>query len=91
MFGQKKKSFFGRLQEKIEDVIRMRPEIDEEMMEELEEVLISSDVGMDTTFKIIEQLRGDIKKQNIRDSEGVKACIKEIIKNLIDKGQAHHH
>ncbi|MDD4583484.1 MAG: signal recognition particle-docking protein FtsY [Eubacteriales bacterium] len=89
MFGQKKKSFFGRLQEKIEDVIRMRPEIDEEMMEELEEVLISSDVGMDTTFKIIGQLREDIKKQNIRDSEGVKACIKEIIKNLIDKGQAH--
>lgn len=89
MFGQKKKSFFGRLQEKIEDVIRMRPEIDEEMMEELEEVLISSDVGMDTTFTIIEQLREDIKKQNIRDSEGVKACIKEIIKNLIDKGQAH--
>ncbi|MDD2216357.1 MAG: signal recognition particle-docking protein FtsY [Eubacteriales bacterium] len=89
MFGQKKKSFFGRLQEKIEDVIRMRPEIDEEMMEELEEVLISSDVGMDTTFKIIGQLREDIKKQNIRDSEDVKACIKKIIKNLIDKGQAH--
>jgi hypothetical protein len=35
---KKKKSFFGRLQEKIEDVIFMRPEIDEEMIEELEEV-----------------------------------------------------
>ena len=65
-----KKSFFGRLQEKIEDVIFMRPEIDEEMLEELEEVLITSDIGMDTTMKITGKLREDIKKLNIRDPEG---------------------
>ncbi len=90
MFEQKKKSFFGRLQEKIEDVIKMRPEIDEEMMEELEEVLIASDIGMDTTFKITAKLREDIKTKNIRDSEGVKERIKEIICELIDKGEAHN-
>lgn len=88
MFG-KKKSFFGRLQEKIESVILMRPEIDEEMMEDLEEALITSDIGIDTTQKIIEQLRTDIKKMNIREPEGVKDQIKNIVKGLIDKGDYH--
>lgn len=84
-----KKSFFGRLQEKIENVILMRPEIDEEMMEELEEVLITSDIGMDTTMKITEKLRGDIKRLRISDPEGVKQQIKVIVKDLIDKGDKH--
>lgn len=89
MFEQKKKNFFGRLQEKIEDVILMRPDIDEEMMEELEEVLISADIGLDTTFKITKQLREDIKTKNLRGAEAVKADIKEIILTLIDKGGDH--
>lgn len=84
-----KKSFFGRLQEKIEDVIFMRPEIDEDMLDELEEALITSDIGMDTTMKIIGRLREDIKKLNIRDPEGVKTQIKTIVRELIDKGEAH--
>jgi len=84
-----KKSFFGKLQEKIEDVIFMRPEIDEEMLEELEEVLITSDIGMEKTIKIIGQIREDIKKIKIGDTEGVKVQIKAIVKELIDKGDEH--
>ena len=86
---QKKKSFFGRLQEKIEDVILMRPEVDEDMLEELEEALITSDIGMDTTEKIIRRLRDDVKRMNIRQPEGVKGQIKYIISELMDKGEAH--
>lgn len=86
---QKKKSFFGRLQEKIEDVILMRPEVDEDMLEELEEALITSDIGMDTTEKIIQRLRDDVKRMNIRQPEGVKAQIKNIISELMDKEEAH--
>ena len=44
--GDEKKSFFGKLQQKIQDVILMRPEIDEETFDELEEALITSDIGM---------------------------------------------
>ena len=51
LFGEKK-SFFGRLSEKISDVIMMRAEVDEDLMDELEEVLITSDIGMDTTVSI---------------------------------------
>ena len=62
-FGEKK-SFFTRLKEgltktkdemvsKIEDVIFQRPAIDEDMLEELEEALILSDIGMDTTEKLM--------------------------------------
>ncbi|MDD2190688.1 MAG: signal recognition particle-docking protein FtsY [Eubacteriales bacterium] len=84
-----KKSFFGRLQERIEDVILMRPEIDEDMLDELEEILITSDIGMDTTMKITGKLREDIKHLKIRDPEGVKDQIKKIIRELIDKGEKH--
>lgn len=89
MFERKKKSFFGRLQEKIEDVILMRPEIDEEMMEDLEEALITSDIGMDTTINIINQLREDIKKQKLREPEMVKERIRTIIREILDKGEEH--
>ena len=94
-FGEKK-SFFTRLKEgltktkdemvsKIEDVIFQRPAIDEDMLEELEEALILSDIGMDTTEKIIEQLRSDIKTEKLDTPEAVKAQIEKIISDLITK------
>lgn len=89
MFEPKKKNLFEKLQSKIEDVILMRPEVDEEMMEDLEEALITSDIGMDTAEKIMEGLREDIKKKRISDGAGVKERIKEIVQGLVDKGEAH--
>ena len=94
-FGEKK-SFFGRLKEgltktkdnmvgKIEDVIFQRPEIDEDMMEELEETLILSDIGMETTGKIIDRLRRDIKAEKLDTPEKVMKQIKKIISELIAK------
>ena len=94
-FGEKK-SFFTRLKEgltktkdemvsKIEDVIFQRPAIDEDMLEELEEALILSDIGMDTTEKFIEQLRSDIKTEKLDTPEAVKAQIEKIISDLITK------
>lgn len=87
-FGMKK-SFFGRLQEKIENVIFMKVEVNEEMIDELEEALITSDIGMDTTMKITAQLRKDISDMGIKDPNVVKTQIKKIIGRLIDKGDAH--
>ncbi|MCR5482631.1 MAG: signal recognition particle-docking protein FtsY [Clostridia bacterium] len=86
-FAPKKKGFFGRLSERITDAIMSRPAIDEELMEELEEILITSDIGMDTTMKIVEKLREDIKRDNIATPDGVKEQIKKIVSELVDKGE----
>jgi fused signal recognition particle receptor len=84
---KEKKSFFGRLSEKISDVIMMRAEVDEDLMDELEEILITSDIGMDTTMHIMEQLRTKIKNENITAPDRVKDALKEIMTGLVDKGE----
>lgn len=88
-FGKKKKGFFGRLSERIGDVILARPAIDEDLLDELEEILITSDIGMETTMHIIEQLRGDIKSEYLREPEQVKDHLKKIMEGLVDKGDRH--
>lgn len=77
------------MSERIGDVILSRPSIDEELLEDLEEVLITSDIGMETTMHIIEQLRSDIKSNYLRDPEQVKGQLKKIIAQLMDKGERH--
>jgi len=81
-----KKSFFGRLSEKISDVVMLRSAVDEDLMDELEEVLITSDIGMDTTMHIMEELRSTIKNKNITSPEGVTDALKEIMIKIVDKG-----
>lgn len=88
--GDEKKSFFGKLQQKIQDVILMRPEIDEETFDELEEALITSDIGMETTMRITGRLRQDIKKMKLHEPKEVQERLKEIIKELINKGEEAH-
>lgn len=88
-FGKKKKGFFGRLSERIGDVILARPAIDEDLLDELEEILITSDIGMETTMHIIEQLRSDIKSEYLREPEQVKDHLKKIMEGLVDKGDRH--
>jgi fused signal recognition particle receptor len=84
-----KKSFFGRLQEKIEDVIFMRPAVDEEMLDALEEALITSDIGMDTTMRVIEELRAAVKTERVSGPAQVKEQIAKIVEKLLDKGERH--
>ena len=89
MAHEQKKSFFGRMSERITDALLSRPQIDEDFMDELEEILITSDIGMDTTVKITERLRGDIKSLGLADADSVKGRLKKIVEELIDKGGTH--
>lgn len=85
---KEKKSFFGRLSEKISDVIMARGEVDEELMGELEEVLITSDIGMDTTVKIMDKLRDFVKEEYVTKPENVKKGLQKIMTLMVDKGKA---
>ncbi|MDD6920444.1 MAG: signal recognition particle-docking protein FtsY [Eubacteriales bacterium] len=84
---REKKGFFGRLSEKIGDVFMGRASIDEDLFDELEEILIMSDIGMNTTMDIISKLRVEVKNNNIQDSDKVKEKLKEIMVAAIDKGE----
>lgn len=70
--------------EKMNNVFSNFRKVDEDLLEELEEVLIMSDVGVDTSVKIINNLRNRIKKEKIEDEEGVKQALREEIKQVFD-------
>ena len=71
-------------EEKMNNVFSKFRKVDEELLEELEEALIMSDVGVETSTKIIAGLRDKIKKQNIQDEEGVRQALREEIQNVLD-------
>lgn len=89
-FFEKLKNGLGKtkssINEKINNVFSVFRKVDEELLEELEEVLIMSDIGMETSVKIIGELRDKIKKEKIEDEEAVKKALKEIMKDLLDVG-----
>lgn len=87
-FGSEKKSIFGKLSEKISDAIMGKSEVNEEMMDDLEEVLITSDMGMETTMHIMEKLRDIVATDGIKKPGTVKVVLKKILTNLVDKGDA---
>ena len=82
-----KKSFFGRLSEKIADAVMARAEVDEDLMDELEEILITSDIGMDTTMNVMSGLRERIKNDYITSPDGVTRALKAILTEVVDKGE----
>ncbi|MBS4879085.1 MAG: signal recognition particle-docking protein FtsY [Firmicutes bacterium] len=60
--------------------------VDEDFFEELEENLILSDMGMDTTLEAVETLRERVKADKIKEPEEVKACLREILVEMLDVG-----
>ena len=60
--------------------------IDEDFFEELEESLILADMGMDTTMEAVEELRTRVKERKLKDPEDVKACLREILVEMLNVG-----
>ena len=71
--------------EKINNVFSNFRKVDEEPLEELEEALIMSDVGAQTSTKIISNLRDRIKKEKIENEEDVRNALREEIKAILDE------
>lgn len=71
---------------KIEDVIKAFRTVDEDLLEELEEVLIMADLGVNTSCEIIERLRQNAKDKKINDSNLLKDELKQILEDILSEG-----
>ena len=92
-FFDKLKSGLGKtkqsINDKINDVFANFRKVDEELLEELEEALIMSDIGAQTSIKIIGELRNRIKKEKIEDEDAVRKALREEMAKLLDVGDAN--
>ena len=68
---------------KIDQVLANYRTVDEELFEEIEETLISADIGVETTLKIVAQLRDKVKLNNIQDPSKIKNVLADILKENI--------
>ena len=88
-FFDKLKSGLGKTKnsfdEKINNVFSSFRKVDEDFLEELEEILIMSDIGMDTSVKIVDNLRKTIKKENLKDEEDVKNALRKEMQEILDE------
>ena len=74
-----KAAIFGQINDLFKSFVR----IDEDMLDELEEVLICSDIGASTTMYILDELRERIREKRLTDPEDAKAELKEILLELV--------
>lgn len=90
-FFEKLKQGLGKTKDnfnnKINNVFASFRKVDENLLEELEEVLIMSDIGVDTSVEIIARLRDKIRKENIQEEEIVRKALKEIMAELLNVGE----
>ncbi len=79
-----KESVFGE----INDIFKHFVKVDEEMLEELEDILVASDVGINVTETIIEQLRDVIKTRRINEPDEAKQALMEILEEQIGENES---
>jgi len=79
-----KKAVFSQ----VDSILKSFVKVDEDLLEELEEVLICSDMGMETVEEIIDELRDQIKSDRLKNPEDVKTALKELLRERIGDGEA---
>ena len=95
---QEKKSFWKRVREgltktksalfgQIDDLLKNFVKVDEDLLEELEEVLICADVGVNASEEIIEELREQIKDGRLKEKEQVTQALRTILEGMIGAGE----
>ncbi len=97
--GQEKMGIFARLLAglsktkdnitgRIDSLLKSYTKIDEDLLEELEEILITADVGVTTTMEIIDRLRDMIKERGAKDPLEVRDLLKEIVASILKEGNS---
>lgn len=73
---------------RIDSLLKSYTKIDEELLEDLEEILITADVGVTTTMEIIDRLRDMIKERGVKDPLEVRDLLKEIVASILKEGNS---
>ncbi|TYR82692.1 signal recognition particle-docking protein FtsY [Priestia megaterium] len=73
--------------ERVNDLVSRYRKVDEEFFEELEEILISADVGVATVMDLIDELKDEVKRRNIQDPQDVQAVISEKLIDIYESGE----
>ena len=81
-----KNAIFG----KIDALLKHFVKVDEDLLEELEELLITADVGVNTTEEILDRLRDEIKEGRLKEPDQIKEALKVIVTDLIGEGDTLH-
>lgn len=78
-----KDSFLG----KVDTILAGFGKIDEDLFEELEDVLITSDFGVQTTEEILQQLRETVRSKKLTDPSQIRFALQSILSGLLDLGE----
>jgi fused signal recognition particle receptor len=72
---------------KVNDLVSRFRVIDEEFFEELEELLLQADVGYETVMELIDLLKVEVQRKNIKDSAGIQSVISEKLVEIYEGGE----
>jgi len=74
------------MHDKIAAVVPIGGRVDEEMLDEIEAILIQSDIGLDTAVEVIEELRNAVRSEKVSDGEGVMRMLQEQLAEVVALG-----
>ncbi|HSJ38388.1 MAG TPA: signal recognition particle-docking protein FtsY [Planococcus sp. (in: firmicutes)] len=72
---------------KINDLVAKYRKVDEDFFEELEEVLLQADVGFETVLELMDDLRYEVQRKNVRDTSNVQSVISEKLVEIYQAGE----
>lgn len=73
--------------EKVNDLVARYREVDEDFFEELEDVMIQADIGVETVMELIDKLKFEVKRRNIKDTKDVRSVISEKLVEIYQAGE----
>lgn len=72
---------------KVNDLVARYRKVDEDFFEELEDVLLQADVGFETVMELMDKLRFEVQRKNIKDTEGIQTIISEKLVEIYENGE----
>ncbi len=73
--------------EKVNELVARYREVDEDFFEELEDVMIQADIGVETVMELIDKLKFEVKRRNIKDTSEVQSVISEKLVEIYESGE----